>query len=148
MYPGWGMAGFWLLAYLEKGMTLQAKNAIMACCKEDTPLLAYFLARSGDRAEAVKLLREAERSWGQRPQTAGSANLHREWSGARFNIAVTHAALGDINQAFLWLERMPEGRPWALGMMITEPSLDPLRSDPRFASLTAEMGMDPWGRLR
>ena len=50
-------------------------------------------------------------------------------------------ALGDKDRAFQWLDRCYEERsPW-LGWLKTDPALDPLRSDPRFADLLRRIGL-------
>ncbi|HEV8202205.1 MAG TPA: tetratricopeptide repeat protein [Candidatus Polarisedimenticolia bacterium] len=52
-----------------------------------------------------------------------------------FDIAVVHAALGERDLAFAWLDRAYEDRhPWLVMLKVT-PKVDRLRSDPRFAAL-------------
>jgi TolB-like protein/Tfp pilus assembly protein PilF len=52
-----------------------------------------------------------------------------------FDIAVVHAALGERNLAFTWLDKAYEDRhPWLVMLKVT-PKVDSLRSDPRFAAL-------------
>jgi len=51
------------------------------------------------------------------------------------NFAVLHAQLGEIDEAFRWLERAyVERQPW-LRTIHADPQFEPLRSDPRFAEL-------------
>jgi hypothetical protein len=48
---------------------------------------------------------------------------------------VVHAALGERDLAFAWLDRAYEDRhPWLVMLKVT-PKVDRLRSDPRFAAL-------------
>ena len=52
-----------------------------------------------------------------------------------YHLAVIHGALGDVDQAMLWLERAyDEKSPW-IAYMRVDPRVDPLRSDPRFSAL-------------
>ena len=56
------------------------------------------------------------------------------------DIAVVYAGLGDKNQAFRWLEQAyGERYPLYLYFMVTH-AFDPLRSDPRFATLMKKLG--------
>ena len=52
-----------------------------------------------------------------------------------YHVAVIHGALGDLDQAMMWLEQaFQEKSPWT-GYMRVDPRVDPLRSDPRFSGL-------------
>jgi TolB-like protein/Flp pilus assembly protein TadD len=52
-----------------------------------------------------------------------------------FDIALVHAALGERDLAFNWLDKAYEDRhPWLVMLKVT-PKVDSLRSDPRFAAL-------------
>jgi hypothetical protein len=50
-----------------------------------------------------------------------------------------HAALGQADQAFDWLDRTYEERRGWLAYLNVEPMLDPLRGDPRFRRLAERM---------
>jgi TolB-like protein/Tfp pilus assembly protein PilF len=52
---------------------------------------------------------------------------------------MVHAALGQADQAFDWLERTYEERRGWLAYLNVEPMLDPLRGDPRFRRLAERM---------
>lgn len=60
-----------------------------------------------------------------------------------FNIGRAYVALSEPDSAFAWLERARWQ--WPHRAVLSDPGLDPLRADPRFARLTArvarEMGM-------
>jgi serine/threonine protein kinase/tetratricopeptide (TPR) repeat protein len=53
--------------------------------------------------------------------------------------AVVHAALGDRDEAFSWLERAYTAHSLYLGFAKVDPGLDPLRADPRFPNLLARL---------
>jgi TolB-like protein/Tfp pilus assembly protein PilF len=57
-----------------------------------------------------------------------------------FAIAMLHARLGEIDEAFHWLERAYEKREAILYALNATPDADPLRSDPRFQDLLRRMG--------
>jgi TolB-like protein/Tfp pilus assembly protein PilF len=58
----------------------------------------------------------------------------------RYEIALVYAGLGDKDSAFQWLERAYQTRDKGLTYLIADPCLDPLRSDPRFATLVKRVG--------
>jgi serine/threonine-protein kinase len=59
-----------------------------------------------------------------------------------FWIAECQAQLGRKEQAFAWLEKLCEDRSyWAIYLNVV-PTLDPLRSDPRFTNLLRRIGLD------
>ena len=53
--------------------------------------------------------------------------------------AMLHAALGEPDLAFEWLDRALDDRRGWLAYLKVEPLLDPLRSDPRFTRLLERM---------
>ena len=79
-----------------------------------------------------------------RPAEARAA-LARAWAAPLepFNVARAHAALGEADSAFAWLER--SNWRWPHRATRDDPVLDPLRADPRFARLSErierEMGL-------
>jgi TolB-like protein/DNA-binding winged helix-turn-helix (wHTH) protein/Tfp pilus assembly protein PilF len=55
-------------------------------------------------------------------------------------IAGTYSILGDKDHAFEWLEKAYQERSSLLATIKTDPSWDPLRSDPRFDKLISKIG--------
>lgn len=51
--------------------------------------------------------------------------------------------LGDIDEAFLWLERAIDAPDRMIEPIKTWPILDPFRGDPRFAALLRKMNLEP-----
>jgi TolB-like protein/Flp pilus assembly protein TadD len=82
--------------------------------------LAQVYAISGNRASAIKILRELE-------QSARTEKF--------YDVALIHAGLGDTNRAFLNLERSYQEGSRSLIFLRVAPALDSLRGDPRFADL-------------
>jgi tetratricopeptide (TPR) repeat protein len=88
--------------------------------------LAYVQARAGLEKEARETLRRAK---------------IETWEG--FNVARAHVALGEIDSTFAWLER--SSWRWPHRATLSDPALDPVRSDPRLSALSTriarEMGL-------
>ena len=80
---------------------------------------------------------------------AGYDGLMRAWieagkSNPRVqptSLAAQHAFVGDVDEAFRWLEIAFEQRTRAMVWIGVDPQYDPLRDDPRFATLLARMGL-------
>ena len=68
------------------------------------------------------------------------AQRRKRYSSA-FEIATLYAELGDKEQAFRWLDTAYQERAPEMGGLKTDFTLDPLRSDPRFAELVQKMGL-------
>ena len=60
-----------------------------------------------------------------------------------YGVALIHTALGENDEAFEWLEKAYEAHDGELFNLKVEPALDPLRRDPRFASLLRRVGLAP-----
>jgi hypothetical protein len=63
-------------------------------------------------------------------------------------IALIHTGLGELDEAFLWLDRAYSERCSILAWIKVDPRLDPLRSDPRFESLLRRMNIPQVDALR
>lgn len=56
-------------------------------------------------------------------------------------ITAIHAALGDKDEAFAWLEEADRVRDGILARLKVDARFDSLRSDPRFADLMRRVGL-------
>lgn len=92
---------------------------------------AWLRAVAGDAAGARELLARYE---GRRD--------YPEWNQWLPIIAATHAELGDVDHAFVLLDRAYELRSTELLELKVEPWFDPLRDDPRFDTLLERMELD------
>lgn len=90
--------------------------------------LTWALAAAGETREARRRLKEL------------TALAERERVLA-YELAVTHAALGETDVAFDWLDRAWEERSAWLAYAAVEPRLDVLRHDPRFAGVLRGVGL-------
>ncbi len=92
---------------------------------DDLLQLAYALGRAGKRREALQMINQLERK-----TNADAVGVAIAWTG-----------IGNKDKAFEWLNRALDvhspGELW-IGVF---PSLDPLRSDPRFKELLRRTGL-------
>jgi TolB-like protein/DNA-binding winged helix-turn-helix (wHTH) protein/Flp pilus assembly protein TadD len=127
--PGHGPAHNYLgWVYLQKGMPDRAISEIeQGAGERPSASVAYAYARTGRTAEARAILAEL---------VALSKRRHVPPA----NVARVYAALDDRDQAFAWLERGRESYDsWMF--RLADPVWDPLRDDPRFASLLRRLGL-------
>jgi TolB-like protein/DNA-binding winged helix-turn-helix (wHTH) protein/Flp pilus assembly protein TadD len=94
-------------------------------------LLGSTYALTGQPDKARKVMASIQRS----PQGKDAANV----------LALIAIGLGDKDEAFHWLQVARDQRSGSLILMKSIPSLDPLRSDPRFVSLLHDVGLDSTG---
>jgi len=120
--------------YLVKGMQAEAVAELETGSRisgDPYGHLAYAYAASGRRDRALQVVREiTERSRREYVQPYGRA--------------VAYVGLDDKTQALTWLERAADARdPVLTWFLLTDPLLDPVRSDPRFKRLLTRMGLPP-----
>jgi tetratricopeptide (TPR) repeat protein len=121
---------FRVLSYREKGMY---EEAIAEMRKQPRPAIALLshlgntYARAGGVGEARECLRKLK-------ERARDSNV----VGA-YATALIHAGLGEKDEAFKWLERAYEELDKGMAFLRVDPTLDPLRSDPRFQDLLRRM---------
>jgi serine/threonine-protein kinase len=92
--------------------------------------LAFAYAMSGDRAAAMRVVKELRR----RSATEFVPP---------FAIAVAYGGLGDATRGMEWLNRGIDQRDIFIPENFFDPLLDPLRRDPRFARVRTRMGLAP-----
>lgn len=133
--PDFQLAHFFLsYAYLSQGKHEEAiieAQHVMELSNENVPGLLIPLgcayAKAEKTAEAREILNKLIVLSGQVYVTP-------------FGIATIYSALGEKDCAFEWLEKAFKIRDnWLLTLMV-QPSVDDLRSDPRFLSLSERMG--------
>jgi eukaryotic-like serine/threonine-protein kinase len=89
--------------------------------------LGLIHGSTGDRPRAEAILAELE-------ETAKRQYV------SPYQIAVIHAALGDPEAAFAWLEAAFQRQDWQLVLLRVDPRVDPLRQDSRFPGLLERAG--------
>ena len=110
------------LAQLEKSRTLMGNHPMVDANTKALTGWAYAVA--GRRAEALNIIEEVSKPNAATP----------------YNIASIYAVLGEFDRAFECLERAFQARSPELVKLKVDPSLDNLRSDPRFQDLLARVG--------
>ena len=93
-------------------------------------MLAQAYAAAGRIAEARSLLTAVKE--GKTPDP-----------GFPYGVALVHAALGDDEAAIDWLQKAFRLRDPSMVSLKTDPFLDPLRGDERFAELLRQMNFPP-----
>jgi adenylate cyclase len=120
-------------AYLYKGMHEQALAAYQHAVElepHDLQLKSDFAlayAKAGEKAEAESILEEFK-------EKAQLENV------PPYAFAVANIAVGDLDSAFAWLDKMyAEHIPWLVNLNVEE-RWDSLRGDPRFHELLRKVG--------
>jgi tetratricopeptide (TPR) repeat protein len=88
--------------------------------------LGNTYARAGRAREARECLRKL-------------TDRTRDTNVGTYEVAFIHAALGEKDAAFEWLEKAYAQRNQGLAFLKVDPTLDPLRSDPRFERILRRM---------
>ncbi|HVD61922.1 MAG TPA: protein kinase [Gemmatimonadaceae bacterium] len=116
--------------YAKKNMLPEAIATLRRGAEAGDPLYVALrgnlLARAGDREQAIRILADL------------IARRERTGSGA-FHIAVVQAGLGNLDQAFIWLDKSVDDR--TLDSFIMGPTFEELHRDPRFERLRKRLGL-------
>ncbi len=128
-YAFWGLG----MAHWQKGMKPEAiaemrKYVELSGSSGGKGDLGFFLAKSGQRHEAVRLLDELTQESSRRYVRAGS-------------MALIHLGLGEKKDALDWLEKEIDERGTNAGSYAVMPELDELRSDPRFKAMLRRLNL-------
>jgi eukaryotic-like serine/threonine-protein kinase len=109
----------------------QYYQSILAFAPHEPALLAllgHLYAVTGRQAAAREIISQLQ-------QISGSQYVPSLY------VALIYIGLGEKDQAFAWLDKAYEERCDFLVYLPTDPMADPLRSDPRFASLLGRLGL-------
>jgi tetratricopeptide (TPR) repeat protein len=107
---------------------IEAFRATLKYGKEYLSWFGYALALSGDTASARQILEELEEI-----RTHGLASAD--------DIARVHIALGQLDQAFEWLDRAFDERALFIIYLNVHPSYEPLRADERYRLCLERLGL-------
>jgi len=123
------------LAYQGKGVFDEAIvenqkwGALTGNKVETTVALAQLNAVSGQVEEAKKLIEVVEQD---------KLVVEQAYRG----LALVHAAIGENDMAFEWLEKSYERREESILSLKVDPKVDALRKDPRFIALLRKIGIE------
>ena len=128
-YAFWGLG----LAYWQKGMKPEAiaemrKYIELSGSSLGKGDLGFFLAKFGQRDEAIRLLGELKQASSRR-YVRGSS------------IALIHLGLGEKEEALDWLEKEIDERGASPGSYAVMPELDELRAEPRFKAMLKRLNL-------
>lgn len=122
-------------AYLHTGKWEEAiqefQKALQLSGTEDTDLmldLGFAYATVGERGEAGKILDKLK-------------SLRERGIVPSGSIGILYGALGDSNEAFVWLEKAYQERDPQLTYLKAGRRFGPLRQDPRFRALVQRVGL-------
>lgn len=121
--------------YLHSGKQDDAirefQNALELAGAADTDIqldLGFAYAVSGRQDEARRILAELQR-------------LHQQGVVPAASLATLHGALGESNEAFVWLEKAYQEKDPQLTYLKAGRRFEPLREDPRFGQLVRRVGL-------
>lgn len=122
---GWvyGLSGRYPEAIAETRTSIELNNSSSA-----KGLLGLWLAKSGKRDDAVKLLGELKQE---------SARGYVQ----SYSLALIYIGLGEREEALNWLEKQVSARSESASAYAVAPELDDLRSEPRFKEMLRRMGL-------
>jgi TolB-like protein/DNA-binding SARP family transcriptional activator len=126
-------AGLLAQAYAKKGMWPEAIAALGPWSETgqsaDLSFYAYMLARGGRRGEAVRIRDTLLERW-------------EDGNARAVDVAIVEAGLGDLDQAFAWIDRSLE-EPTLMNsyVKLTAPIFDDFRRDPRFDRVRERLGI-------
>ncbi|HEX6126322.1 MAG TPA: tetratricopeptide repeat protein [Pyrinomonadaceae bacterium] len=134
MEPGFKNIYFRLgLAYIQEGMYDEAIEQMQTCQnmsndRDSVGWLGYIYGLKGERGAAHALLAELE-------------EIAKERYIPPYTFAIVYLGLGEIDEAFKWLEKAGREHDYWMIFIHVDPDLDPLRGDPRFDDLIKLVGL-------
>lgn len=117
--------GLYEMAMAEYQKVLDLSKGVAVVETAMKAVIAHAYAKWGKRSKALKMLDE----------------LTKASNGSPHSIAEVYATLGQIDQAFEWLNKACDQHDMPLVSMKTNPTLDGLRADSRFADLVRRVGL-------
>ncbi len=99
--------------------------------------------RAEGRNEDATAIDNAYERGGYRGMLLQLIQVSKNPAGKRYapsHVAASYVALGDKDQAFVWLDKAYQARS-NLSFLKVDPAFDPIRSDPRYADLLRRMGL-------
>jgi len=139
LFPDSPLIQLWMGASLAlRGDHQKAAPFFERAAKFDQiPMVPLFLglmqALKNDRSAALAQLAKAHKIGERRYVCA-------------YEVASLHSALGEMDEAYRWMDRGLGERCVCFTWLMTEPWMKPFRADPRFPALAAKIGL--WDKVR
>ena len=138
LHPDFLPAQYWLgSAYREKKMYPQAIETFQNAREQARKL-------AGDNPALIMAYGHTQALAGNPAEARAALQKLQQLAGIRFvpslYPAAIHVGLGELDEAFHFLDLAYQERVDRLVYLNAEPMADPLRSDPRFAQLMAKVG--------
>ena len=131
---------FWV-AHFQRGLIALAANDYQTAINEFTDARDH----SGGSMQAISMLAYARAQTGDRGGAQAVLNDLLKQSATSYvpatSVATIHVALGDSDQAIVWLNRAYEQRDVRMTFLKVDHRWDPLRADPRFVAIAQRMGL-------
>jgi len=131
--------------YLQQGLFEQAMveyQKVLELSKGVAPvemsmkaIIAHAYAKWRKRSKAIKLLHELTAEISDSDKLPGLSNV------LQHSIAEIYAALGQVDEAFEWLNKAYHAHDMQMVSLKVNPTLDGLRNDARFADLVRRVGL-------
>ena len=126
------------IAYAELGRFAAAVDNLRRAASLDASptilsLQAHVLAVAGQKQQAAALIRKLE-------------EMTKDKYFCPYEIGAAHVSMGDIDTAYRWFRKGVEERADCMAWLGVEPWIESFRSDPRYATLVREIGLDPSAR--
>jgi TolB-like protein/DNA-binding winged helix-turn-helix (wHTH) protein len=154
---------FWEFIARQYDLAIQAGRAALASEPNNAPLYSYLAqvyATQKHYAEAIDLAETSRRmdespfiaamvastyaAAGRRADAermlAGISEEIKEQYSCSYEVGAAYTALGEVNQAFHWLDKAYEDRSTCMVALEQDPRLESLHSDPRFQTLVKRVG--------
>jgi serine/threonine-protein kinase len=128
------------VAYVQLGRYAEAVSNVRKAARLDQSatilsLEAVVLAVAGLKDEAKQVVQRVE-------------DIASKQYFCPYEVGAAYVSLGDGNTAYRWFRRGVEERADCMAWLGVEPWIEPFRSDPRYASLLREIGLDPRAHRR
>ena len=122
-------------AMAEYQKVLELSPGIAAVERAIKALMAHAYAKWRKRNKAMKLLDELTKQSNKSDQSPPATSV------SPHSIAEIYSALGQTEKAFEWLNKAYDLHDMQMVSLLTNPTLDRLRSDTRFADLVRRVGL-------
>lgn len=134
--PSFGLAHLYLaLVYIEQDAPNEAWEAVDAAAER--------LGSGGGLVEAMRATVRVRQGEIGHARTLMGSLLEQASEGAAspVTVAAAHGALGELDEAFTWVERAYERRDSLLRFLKALPVFDPLHADPRYRRWLEQLGL-------